>query len=200
MVLKQRLKHCENIGFCNSRKGLSTVIATISIILLTVVSVGIIATLVIPLVRDNLEDSTACIPYKDVYYFEEEFGYNCFKPDGNENWYGISIGAEKLEEENKLIGFDLFFSKSGESSKVSVREGNPNGNSPGNIRMIDTSNNANIVVPNSGEVRTYVYITDNTNLYESVDVAPVLEGGRVCEKSDSIKLSTIECNNKNFGS
>jgi hypothetical protein len=186
--------------FSLSKKGLSVVIATIAIVLLTVVAVGIIASIVIPLVRENLTGSTACVPYQDYFFFEEEFGYNCYITNGNEKWHGISVGSGNVdgEKEGKIIGLDLFFVMSGQSKKVSVRDGDMNSNLIEGIRMVDTGVDPKIEIPKSGEVRTYVYISDNI-LYESVDIAPVLEGGRVCDKSDSIRVIACEPE-KEFGS
>ena len=43
------------------KRGLSEVIATILIILITIVSIGILAAVVIPYVRNNLDEGTSCI-------------------------------------------------------------------------------------------------------------------------------------------
>lgn len=60
------------------KKGLSAVVATVSLVLLTFAAVVVISSFIIPLVRDNLNEGTECSAYRDYFFFEEEFGYNCY--------------------------------------------------------------------------------------------------------------------------
>jgi flagellin-like protein len=65
-----------------NRNGLSAIVATIMIILLTVSAAGIIMGFVVPFVRDGLQESTECVAFQEYYKFNEdvglESGTNCY--------------------------------------------------------------------------------------------------------------------------
>ena len=49
------------------KRGLSEIIATIAIVLLTVGAITLVVAFVVPFVRDNLNSSTECLDYKEYY-------------------------------------------------------------------------------------------------------------------------------------
>jgi len=55
------------------KRGLSPVIAVLLLILITVAAVTLVATFLIPFVKDTLNDSTECVDYKSYFTFEENF-------------------------------------------------------------------------------------------------------------------------------
>ena len=165
------------------KKGLSSVVATTLIVLLTVTAAIIIAGYVIPLVENNLKEGTECFEYKDYFYFEEDFGYNCY----NDSLYAISVGANFQEPRIRkgIKGFRLAFTKSDESNAINVEEGQLK---TGEIRMLNSSIN-NLIIPKSGEVRTYVY--QSPMEFQSVKIYPLLKSGRVCDENDFIKIDHL---------
>ena len=50
---------------------------------------------------------------------------------------------------------------------------------------------SNLYLPKSGEVRTYYY--NNSDIFESARVYPILKSGRKCELSDTVVIT--ECEN-----
>lgn len=175
------------------KKGLSNVVSTVMIILLTLVAVGVLAGIVIPLIRGNTE-ATECITYRDYFTFEEEFEYNCFNSDVSDNiLYALSVRAASVnsQTEQDVAGFKLVFGKlGGVTDVVDANEGDAPGSDPEMIRMIFTGEN--IEIPGSGEVRTYVY-NGGSNFYRRVEILPVLKSGRPCDVSDSIRLDGQFC-------
>lgn len=174
------------------KKGVAPVIATIAIILLTVAAAGFIAGFIVPFVKNQLHESTECVDYNDYFLFDNEFGYNCYV-NASSNWlYGLSIRADSADEEveQKVKGFRLVFVKEGSSDSVSVERNGYSNNSDGGIRMLNSSLTM-IQIPSSGEVRTYVY--NNSQLYSVVEIYSLLETGRMCDKSDSIRLNSRIC-------
>ena len=176
----------------NGKRGLSTVVATVLILLLTIAGVAIIAGVIIPFVRDTLPKSTECIETGGYFSFEEsisvggeEFNYNCREG----SLYGASIrsGVDKDLEE-VIDGFEIVFVwGDGNSDKVSVREGKQSlnfglrGNALGSV----------INLPKSGEVKTFVYDSSGGISSGRMEIYPVLKSGRICEINDEISI--IDC-------
>ena len=168
------------------RKGLSAVVATVLLMLITIVAVIIISQVLVPFVKTSLNRASECVNYWEYFVFDDSFGYSCYDDEENN---GITLTASGEErQDNSIIGFDLVFNKRVESQKSSARSGAP----IGELRMLDGSI-TNIKIPKRGETLSYVY--NNGIAYESVDVYPVIksrDGERICEKSDSIKLKRCE--------
>lgn len=177
-----------------SKSGLSIVIATVLMILVTIVAAGIIAGFVVPFVRDNLEGSTACLDYIDYFGFEEkfvvggaEYRYNCF--DSTSNNSGVSVKTKSVSGDiaKNIAGFELIFNNEEGSEKVSVRNGETNSK----IWNLGAENKE-LEVPQPGEKMSYVY--DGGKRFSSVDIAPVLKSGKICEKTDSITIINCKSN------
>ena len=162
-----------------NKGGIAPVIATILLVLLTLGAISILAGFVIPFVRDNLQKGTECVPYRGYFSFEDSLGYTCFDSAGK-NGFTVKAGTATKEVSDKVIGFDVVFIAGGEGKKASAREDN----SASELKMLNSSES--IKIPQSGEIRTYVYNVGKK--YDSVEIYPVLASEAVCEKSDSIKL------------
>tara|TARA_Y100000310_G_C20698107_1_gene827175 strand:+ start:3649 stop:4218 length:570 start_codon:yes stop_codon:yes gene_type:complete len=180
-----------------NKRGLSAVVAVLLILLLTVTAVVIIAGFIIPFVGENLEGSTECLDYQGYFSFEEvfessgeDFRYNCY--DVNK-LHGLSIRTKNVESsiEEGIIGFDLLFVKGGISEKVEVRDGVAADDTAEGIRMLDKSL-TDLEVSGAGGIRTYVY--NATEIFEKIEVYPVLTNKKPCEMSDSIKIRLCEEN------
>jgi hypothetical protein len=170
----------------HKRKGMSPVIATVAIVLITVAAAAILAGIVVPLVKTQLNNAGECLGYEDYFSFYEDFGYNCYQ-DNSPNWlYGLSIKAGSEDETEKVGGFKLQFLKGAESISVDVKDGD----NVGEVRMLD-ADLTTLAVPKSGEVRTYVYSAGE--MYDSVEVYPLMKSGRMCDKTDSLNLQSARC-------
>lgn len=186
------------------KRGLSDVVATVLIILLTVLAVTIVARFVIPYVSNSLSQGGECFQYKDYYKFQESLDYkgknlhfNCYNETSK--IYGMAIGAfksgdtsdtnlSKVNETSVNLNIVFVRSDTGESTTVEIRKEKGVSMNDGGVRMLN-QNIASLKVPNVGEVQTYVY--NSSTLYNAIEVYPVLGNGRVCEKSDRIDL--IKC-------
>jgi len=165
-----------------SKRGLSSVIATISLVLLSVVAVGILAGILVPFINNQLNEGTQCVGLENHFYFEEEFGYNCYR--NSDYMYAISVGAQGDDDSN-VGGLILAFKSEGESFSVEINDGDAVGSSEGEVRMLGISE-SNIEIPKRGEVRTFIYNGDKA--VEAIDVAPILKSGKSCTPTDSIKM------------
>ena len=193
-------KQKKNLG----KKGISTVVATVLIILLTITAASIIAAFVIPFVKDNLDRSGVCVPYRDYFKFEEVFEYgignnretyrfNCYYASGI--LYGLSISTKRRKTDviEKIDGFNIVLLRGDEREIVNVKD-NVDVNSE--LRMLDNSRQT-ISIPVNG-IETYVYNADATTVFEKIEIHPVLKTGEVCEESDIITIIPCDANINGF--
>lgn len=171
----------------HNKRGVSPIIATVMLIMLTIAAVGIIAGFLIPFVKKSLSDSTVCFSYRNYFEFEDKFGYNCYSSDGVNYLHAVSVksGSDTSKEAN-IKGFELVFSEMGSSTKKSAVNGASASSEIGGLRMLDETKDE-IAVPQAGEMRTYVF-NGGSNVYKGVEVYPVLQTGKVCEASDKVDL------------
>ena len=168
------------------KRGISSVIATVLLVLLTIATAGILAGILVPLVRDNINKSTECMDYTEYFSFDEDFGYNCYNMTNAS--YSVSVSAKTVEKEiEELVkGFELRFIQKGESDIVSVRDGED----VGNVSMINLGE-TKIDVPGAGETKTFVVKHDAAS---KIEIYVTLASGRICEeKSDSINVLGAYC-------
>ena len=172
-----------------NKRGLSEIVSTVLIILITIGAAVVIYSIVVPLVRDNLQRGSECLDYNDYFTFVQEQtigdkGYN-FDCQGGDS-YGFVVKAKANVEEGKVSGFLVSFSKKGGlTNTVQVKDGQP----IGKLRMLDPSIEK-ISIPKSGDSFTYVYESN-----ESIDYAeiyPILGSGRVCETVND-KIDFVKC-------
>lgn len=171
------------------KKGVSTVVATVLVILITLVAAVLVGSFVIPFIRDSLNKGGECVNYRGYFAFESSSKYNCYLKSGNNYNYIVSINAlegAKSSDAEQIGGFDLLFYQSdGSSSRVKVRAtGSDSGISFG------VSGETGIKIPNPGEWMTYNYTT--TKAFNKVEVYPALKSGSICSSPDSAELS-IKC-------
>tara|TARA_Y100000310_G_scaffold339746_1_gene433418 strand:- start:621 stop:1154 length:534 start_codon:yes stop_codon:yes gene_type:complete len=166
------------------KRGVSPVVATVLLILLTIAGISIIAGVLIPFVSNSLETSTACIEYRNYYTFSNEFSFNCYKEYSTPaaNGHAITLRAGSDSEVGEGIkGFELIFLKEGSSKKVTILN---RSDVPGGVQMLGGGDK--FEVPQPGEIRTY--IVNDSSLYTGIEVYPILASEKVCDLSDSVIL------------
>ena len=164
-----------------NKKGLSTVVATMLIILLTLTAGSILITIVVPYVKNSL-DSTECFKFRDYYSFDESLGYSCYDEANNRYVMSIKVRTDETDA-NKIKGLDLRFLSDAKADVVEIKEGafTPN------VEMLD---GGELVVPVAGgKYRAVTYNYTTNEAYDKVEVYPISTDGKICDKSDSIKIS-----------
>jgi len=169
-----------------NKKGISDVVATVLIIMITIAAVAVIAGFVVPFVRNSLQKSTECAAYKSYYIFDESFGYNCY--NGNTHSISIKASFDKSLAEN-VGGIKVVFSdKSGASKVVEIKNDSVSSQDEGGI-SIKGKPGENLRIPGPGGVITYAYSALAEEHFLSAEVYPVLKNGRICADSkESIDL------------
>lgn len=176
------------------KRGVSTVVATVSLLLLTIVAVALLYSFVVPFVRENLDESTECLAYSEYFVFSEKFDFNCYKTEGGRKLYQVSVGAKNVENKigQEVGGFELVFYGDDKSTVVDVNGGEvPLGPAENRIYMLGKPLES-IKIPQPGETRTYEYNT--TEWYSEAEIYVKLKTGRICsDVSDSIRVIDEVC-------
>lgn len=162
-----------------SKKGVSPIIATVLLVILTLVAVGILAAFVIPFVNDSFKNSKECFDVLDKVKFDGDSLYNCYAYNASgerEARTGFSVRMDTAE----ALAFKVTFTAAGRGNTYTVE----NGTSLENIRMLDRNFGTTLEVPLKGGVRTYVI----NGTYERIELAPVLKSGDVCDTRASISI------------
>lgn len=155
------------------------------LILLTIVAFTIISSVIVSFTERSLE-KTKCFEFRDYFLFDESFGYNCYDDDANR--YILSIKARSDNSNAELVkGFSLRLLSETSSVSVTVKDEEPSGE----IKMFDESiGDGNLVIPISGgKYSSLTYNYTSTENYDKMEVYPLIEEDKICEMSDSIKLT-----------
>jgi len=176
------------------KRGLSAVIATVLLILLTIAAVSIFAAFILPWVKDNLSSSTACSSYQDYFKFDETFDYSrCYvlNADNSLKQYIISIKASQDIESDDVDGFVLAFNKPAAGGTESVTVKTDGTVTSPNFKMYDLTS---LKIPSKGNIMTYRYQVEATtsSSFDSATIAPILKT-KTCPTSDAFKEIDVEC-------
>lgn len=178
-----------------NKKGISPVVATVALVLITVTAAVFLAGFVVPFVQKNLHEGTECMGYEDYFKFYEDFEYNCIAAvnDGTKNYTltVISIEARTVPQEklDNLKALKIqFLGPEGSAPPIEIT--NESLADPNGIRMLRYGD-TKLSVPEKGGVKTYVY--NSTSRYETVEVYPVLKDDRLCQRTDKIRIRGVFC-------
>src|SRR3989338_8823995 len=152
------------------KKGVSPVIATVLLLVLTIVIGGIIFSVVIPFVKDSLGDSKVCLDVLQGVEFPES-KFNCYNITSPAllNKTGFSI---KLNKEG-ISGFRVALIDSDGSSDVK------------NIKK-DTS-----IVEGLRMVGKACYVANKK--YIKAELSPITKSGEICTVADVVEF--VPCEN-----
>ena len=162
------------------KRGLSTVIATVLVILITIAAGAVIAQFAIPFVQKQLNQGSECLPYRGYLQFQDKIStsfYNCKTPN-SQYIFALKGGSIDRSLAGNVDGFNLVFIGQGTSTNVAVTSANPN---------VVTRTGGSSLVPGPGEVNSYSYTSSQTYTY--LEISPILKSGKVCEVSDRITLA-----------
>jgi len=154
-----------------SKKGISDIVATVLIVLITIAAIGMVWTMIIPLIRTGMETSRQCL---DAALQIDRERFTSYNPGLHEA--SVRVGAEAGIAKVKLVGIQLVVA--GEK-----------GGSKSYINRTD--------LPSANEFRVYKLnwtATANENA-ASVSVAPIIKIGdveNICRVADEAALQLIQ--------
>jgi hypothetical protein len=147
-----------------NKRGVSAVVATVLIILITVAAVGIIWVAVIPLIRDKVASSDICLS-ADLS-IDSSGGWTCHDLDQNLTKIRVKRGSSDSE----IVGVEFYFDKSGNTETF--------------IRNLSIGKNGAKVYSFSD-----IEIVDEVKIAPIVKIGDTEE---VCSISSSIKIKTCK--------
>ena len=180
-----------------NKRGISDVVTTVLIIMLTLVAVGVIAGFIVPFAREGLQKSTECTDYQGFYTFDESlesdsFKTNC-KSDGEyifsikSNDHSIeneSVSSQELRENIK--GIKLIIRRADETtSSTNII----NGSISESVEMYN--GDTLLVLPRAGGIQSYKYFSEEE--FVSAEIYPILKNERICaDVVESIKIKACQ--------
>lgn len=147
----------------NSKKGLSTVIVTVLLIMLTVSAVSIIYAFVIPMIRGDLDKTKTCYDLREQIMIADE-RYTCY------NSTHTSIMIQRGEKNVEIEGFIVSLISNGEGNRYEIKAGSVPG-----VRMYN--GNQDLEIPGIGGALTYIFNVSSSY----VNIAPIAGNDVICE-------------------
>lgn len=181
-----------------SKRGLSEVVATVLLVLLSVAAVAIVSGYLVPWITEMYKDN--CFDYQDYFFIEEKEGWNCYQdsnPSSTERYYAVTVGVNPKNEElqEEVAGFYLSFINEGSSYGKEVINGANVDTSTGGVRMFEFAQGKIELPVKNGEFRTYVYKATKSDFYSKTRIALKLNNGKSCSLLNSeISVATV-CEN-----
>lgn len=143
-----------------NKRGVSDVVITVSMILISIVAVGVISAFVVPMIQKQLGKTSACLALRENFKVRSDISATCYNATTAK--LSISRGSEKEEASGFSISLIL---SSGEATAFEVL----NGTSPG--------------LPTRNGIKSYQFPISGGNL-EKVTIATILQTGETCDGVD----------------
>ena len=93
-----------------NKKGISAIVATVLIILITVAAVTILWMTIIPMVSDQLKEGTVCVDAISEITIEDD-GYTCYNSTSNQSRVRVGYGSKDVD----LAGIQVLLSRDGDT-------------------------------------------------------------------------------------
>ena len=166
------------------KNGVSPVIATVLLLVLTVIIAGVIFSVVIPFVKDSLGDSKVCLNALEGVQFAES-KFNCFN-SSTISTSGFETGLSIKLNKEEISGFRVALTdETGSSDVFDIKSGAEFEN----VRMVRSTwasaGEFNAVeFPSVGGQRSYVV----AKKYQKAEVSPIMTSGEICSVADTIEF------------
>jgi hypothetical protein len=179
-----------------SKKGVSTVVATVLLLLLTVTAFIALSQFIVPFVKNGLQGAGECKGYESYLDFEDKidngsgiYNYNCYVTTGTDKLIGFSIkgNAEFNDNLDGMSGFFIELTDGDNKAGLKVLDGDNQNNTLGGVKYLEYSTET-LSFPRPNDISTYVY--NSSKIYSEAKVHAIVKSGRVCDKFNSIKLSS----------
>lgn len=160
------------------RKAVSPVVATVLLLVLTIVIGGIVFSVVVPFVNNSLGESKECLDiFEGVEFPESQFNCYIVSPTGGTNETGFSVKVNK--EGISAVRIGLIDSK-GNSDVLEIFQGF----SDLSLKPMGGAYNGVITFPAISGQRTYVV----NKLYNKAEISALTSSGDVCSVADKIEI------------
>jgi flagellin-like protein len=144
----------------NNKRGISAIVATVLIILITVAAVTIVWAAIIPLVSNQLDKGTICLDAVSQVTIEDR-GYTCYNNDTGVVELQIGHGPKDFV----LAGVQVLISKAGDTTSITLNETD-------GLPGVNAEKVLNVSYPAAADIP------------ESVSIAPIVKVGNTQETCD----------------
>jgi|SRR3989344_181843 len=159
------------------KRGVSPVVATVLLLVLTIVIGGVVFSVVIPFVNDKLKDSKECLDLLGGVEFAES-KFNCYKTTPpSETGFSVKISKDGIS------GVKISLIDENENSDVfEIKDGTTSDS----LRMVgdDGLYGSSLEFPDAFGQRTYVTKND----YVRAEISALSKSGEVCAVADVIEF------------
>ncbi len=164
------------------KRGEHTVIATVLLILLTLVIIGILVAFVLPEIRKATSDNVACQRLLNKVVIEN-FGYNCNFADDTLCVYRTAFSVSVRDA--RIEGLHVVLTKGGNSVTRDIKDNA----TFSDVRMLDKVYfGSTLETPPEQGSRSYVI----RGRYDRVDVVPILANNKICTEG-VVALTPVAC-------
>jgi hypothetical protein len=153
-------------GILENKKGVSDVVITVSMILISIVAVGVVSSFVVPMIKKQLSKSTSCLALREHYKIRTDLTATCF------NATAVKLVVQRGSEKEDSKGFILaVYTTSGEAVPF-------------------TATNETTGLPQKGGAKSYIVpITPGAGQVERVTIFTVLPNEEGCDERDYSGIS-----------
>ena len=156
----------------NNKKGISAIVATVLIILITVAAVTIIWAAIIPMISNELGGATECFDASASLSVISD--YSCYNA-GDEN---VSIQVSRATGDFELVGLEISVGLEGSSETVEV-----------NASSVPAANGAKVyTIVTNGTTGVYNISSDGA---DSASVAAIVKAGQTEKLCDGSAVTEI---------
>jgi len=152
-----------------NKKGVSDIVITVSMILISIVAVGVISAFVIPMIQKQLAKTGSCVALKDHFQVSTDVSATCYDSKVN-NVTKLSIKRTFEKEEAKGFQISIVLS-TGDAEAYEVL------NTTAEFSSIPG-------LPSRGGARTYSFPIPAGSKVEKVSIATILEIEEVCDPTE----------------
>ena len=158
----------------NNKKGVSTIVTVVLLILVSITAVALIAAFVVPFIKGSLTESNEC--YGMLGKIDVVPGTNtCY--DATTNTVKVSI-KKGFVDKATVKSIAVVLVGDGKSKKYDLSSGAV----AADIKELSGNYNTALSMPKDGETNTYVFNVAGTGItVTSAEVSPIMSSDKVCE-------------------
>ena len=162
----------------SNKKGLSAVVVTLMLILLSIVAVGLVWTFVSNVLNKQISSSEACVGNVDKVKLEPH--YTCWEPGANGNPSAVRVSLSLGDVDVDKVIISISSADKIQSYTITNTLSNVDGLKP----VPYSSGSTQVVLPLKNSGLTY-NATGFSSEIDSIKIAPVIKGNQ-CDVSDTL--------------
>lgn len=176
-------------------RGLSTIVTTVMLVVISIIGVSVIAGFLIPMVREAPEKGADCFTAREHLSIVGQLGN--IKSCWNASSYETVVIVKRNNDDIDINGFAVSLAKEGESKRFDIISGidNPDATTisykSGAAPYYGTTNQPERIVSIGSEYTYYFNTGASMGRIVQAEIAPILESGDVCSATETLEI--VDC-------